>query len=100
VIERQAGTASFALQSINQATLTYTVDGVPVGKSVERQTWANENYTGIYAGGYSIRFSSCNLAIYNGVQEIAGLLTINQNGTSFAMASSSTAVAPCWLGLG
>jgi hypothetical protein len=95
VTERQAGTASFALQSINQATLTYTVDGVLVSKSVERQTWANENYTGTYAGGYSIRLSSCNPAFYNGVQEISGLLTVNQNGTSFAMAASSTGFAPC-----
>ena len=51
---RQVGTVSFAVTASNQATLTYTVDGVTVTKTVERQTWANENYTGNYLGGYSV----------------------------------------------
>ncbi len=34
VVVRQAGTATFSLESINHSTLTYTVDGVAVSKFV------------------------------------------------------------------
>ncbi len=97
VTERQAGTVTFALSSLNQATLTYTVDGVTVTKSVQRQTWANENFTGTYAGGYSIRATGCNPSYLNGIQETAGILTVNQNGSSISMVAS-TGSATCSFG--
>jgi hypothetical protein len=79
---RQAGTVTFTLANLENATLTYTVDGVPVTKSVQRQTWTLENFTGAYAGGFSVRRSSCNPSSLNGVQELFGAVTVAQNGSA------------------
>jgi hypothetical protein len=83
---RQAGAASFTLSTLNQAALSYTVDGVTVTKVVQRQTWTNENYSGTYAGGYSVRLS-CVPSSLNGVEEVAGLLSVSHNGTSIAISA-------------
>jgi len=85
---RQAGTATFSALALNQATLTYSVDGVIVTKTVQRQTWANENYSGTYAGGYSIRLTGCAPSSLNGIQELAGLIVVNQVGTTASIAVS------------
>jgi hypothetical protein len=86
VTVRQVGTVSFAATGLNQATLTYTVDGVAVIKNVQRQTWANEDYTGNYLGGYSFRNGNCNPASLNGVDEAGGIMTVTQNGGSLTVA--------------
>ena len=71
-----------------------TVDGVSVTKTLQRQTWTNEDYTGIYAGGYSVRAASCVPASRDGIQEVFGLLSINQTGSNVFMSVVST-VANC-----
>lgn len=88
---RPGGTVTFALSSLNQATLTYSVDGVPVTKSLQRQTWTNEDYSGTYAGGYSIRQYGCNPASLNGTDEQVGSISISQTGSSvtFILANSA-----------
>ncbi|HJU21468.1 MAG TPA: hypothetical protein VJ891_03075 [Casimicrobiaceae bacterium] len=91
---RQAGNASFVLTDFNQATLTYSVDGVVVTKTLQRQTWKSENYTGNYIAGYSITLSSCNPASLDGVQETGGSLAVNHSGNAIAM-TSTTAIATC-----
>jgi hypothetical protein len=45
---RKVGTLAFDATSPASATLSYTVDGTPVVKSVTRQTWSFENFTGTY----------------------------------------------------
>ncbi len=49
VTDREAGTASFTPSSATAAVLEYTVDGVTVRKSVQRQTLTNDNLTGTYS---------------------------------------------------
>jgi hypothetical protein len=83
---RQAGTATFTLSFLNQATLSFSVDGVPSVWPLQRQTWTSENYTGTYAGGFSIRASSCIPSSLNGISENAGYITISQFGASVSMA--------------
>ncbi len=89
VTRRLAGTASFTLTSIDQATLSFSVDGVVVTKTLERQTWTNEDYTGTYVGGFSVQFSSCNPASLNGLQEEAGTMSVSQNGSSISLLLAS-----------
>lgn len=89
VTVRPAGTATFTLQYLNQAALTYSVDGVAVSKTLQRQTWTNEDYSGNYAGGYSISATGCSPSYLNGLTEAAGFLTVTQSGTAFSMFSSS-----------
>jgi hypothetical protein len=76
------------LQGLNQATLTYSVDGVPVTKSVQRQTWASENYTGSYAGGFSVRLSGCVPSSLNGIEEEIGLVSVSHVGNSLSLTVS------------
>lgn len=85
VTTRPAGTVTFTLLTLNQAALTYSVDGVTVTKSVQRQTWSNEDYTGTYAGGYSVRYSACSPPSLNGVvEEAVGSISVNQNASSIS----------------
>ena len=86
VTVRQVGTVTFAVTALNQATLTYTVDGLTKTKTLERQTWANENYTGNYLGGYSFRDVNCNPASLDGVEEAGGLMTVTHDGSSLTVA--------------
>ncbi len=57
VTRRIAGSATFAPTGATTARLDYVVDGVPVTKSIRRQTLANENLSGTYAmlGDFTIR---------------------------------------------
>jgi hypothetical protein len=71
--------------------MTYSVDGVTVTKSVQRQFLANENYSGTYAGGYSVRMTGCNPTSLNGIQEIVGLIGVSQSGSNVSMSISATA---------
>jgi hypothetical protein len=48
VSERETGTVSFAPSSATAAALEYTVDGVTVRKSVQRQSLVDDNLTGTY----------------------------------------------------
>jgi hypothetical protein len=86
---RQAGTANFTLQFLDQAAFTYSIDGVTVIKTLSRQTWTNENYTGTYAWGFSIRATGCNPPSLNGLHEAVGFLNVNQSGTAIGMVASS-----------
>jgi len=54
-----AGTATFTATSSTSGTLEYTIDGVAVGKAIERLTLAPLNVAGVYIGGVSGRRSGC-----------------------------------------
>ena len=89
VSNRVVGSVSFNLTSTTTANLTYTVDGVTVSKSLTRQTWAGENFTGSYVGGSTGTLSGCSV---NGAAEDVDVFTINQtgtNGTSFSLVAAN-----------
>ena len=96
VTARQAGVASFSMSAtdLNQAVLTYIVDGVSVVRSVRRQFWTYENFSGTYAGGYSLRATGCQPRSRDGIEEINGVLDVTQNGTSISM-NATTAGFSC-----
>jgi hypothetical protein len=49
---RKVGTLTFDAATVNDATLTYTVDGAPIVKNVTRQLWRYENLGGNYFGAF------------------------------------------------
>jgi hypothetical protein len=59
VTQRKVGTLTFDPVSVNDATMSYTVDGAPVVKSVTRQTWSYEKFNGSYHGGWNADRSNC-----------------------------------------
>lgn len=74
---RRVGTLQFDASSVDFATLTYSVDGVLVTKSIQRQLWTYEDFTGSYYGGLVYDQSSCANAANNGHVEEFGPFQIN-----------------------
>jgi hypothetical protein len=81
VTNRQVGVISFAAGQISSGAISYTVDGVQVTKSIQRQTWRNENINGIYVGGITGTYSLCGAA-RNGYIENAIVLNVGHDGAS------------------
>lgn len=53
------GSMTFNFNTPTTGTLTYTVDGVTVTKSVQRQTFIGNNLSGNYLGGLTATSSAC-----------------------------------------
>jgi hypothetical protein len=53
------GTITFTFDSATTGTLTYTVNGAPVTKRIQRQTWRNNVITGNYLGGLTATGTNC-----------------------------------------
>lgn len=66
---RSAGTVTFTGLAAGGATLSYTVDGTTVNKTLTRQTWAQPNFTlntaTNYAGAQSAEVTGCTNASQN-----------------------------------
>ena len=90
VTSRQVGAISFAAGQVSSGAISYTVDGVSVTKSVQRQTWRNENVGGIYVGGVTGTYAGCGAA-RNGYFEAGIILTVGHDGSStFTMREEGT----------
>jgi hypothetical protein len=76
----KVGTLTFDSDTTNTATLSYTVNGVPVTKSVTRQTWRNENLAGSYYGGSVWDATGCKDPADNDHYEIYGAMQITHAG--------------------
>jgi hypothetical protein len=59
---RKVGTMTFTPTSNTKATLVYSVDGVNVTKSIQRQTWASIPLGGSYAGSMVVRTATSGCA--------------------------------------
>jgi hypothetical protein len=81
VTPRQAGTATFAPSDATTASLTYSIDGVNVTKSIRRQTLANENLGGSYVLMIDATMSCGGQPVLGGVA--AGTVSVVHNGTTF-----------------
>ena len=80
VTNRSVGTFTFRASRSDAATITYSVDGTNVTKSITRQTWRNQNFAGSYRGAVVGTYSGCTQG--NGPYESPAILTITQNGGS------------------
>lgn len=79
VVVREVGSLTFIAPNSASGTLSYSVDGVNVNKSISRQTFRTENLAGSYIGGTTGTFSGCSV---NGVAESAATYTIQQTATN------------------
>jgi hypothetical protein len=77
--QRQVGTVNIAFTSINQGTLTYTVDGVQVSKPLIRYAFKRNSIAGEYIGATIGTYTGC---AQNGYSEEPATFTVTQNGTS------------------
>ena len=67
-------------------TLTYSVNGVNVTKSLTRQsTFPNDDYTGPYTVGLHFVATACSNPAKNGTFDLADTMTVAQNGTAVSV---------------
>ncbi len=59
VSSRRVGAVSFLPSAVGRASLAYSVDGATVNKAIERTTFNHIPLGGTYAGGYSVKRSTC-----------------------------------------
>ena len=88
VVRRQVGDAKFFYSREGSGQFDYTVDGVTVSKSVQRQTWAVNDITGTYNGTRVTRpwLVGCNAQNVTTTQPL-GTMTVSQSGSSVNIAT-------------
>jgi hypothetical protein len=90
VIKRQAGTIVFSATSTDTADLTYTIDGIQRTKKIERQTWAFEDFTGDYFGGFIYEQTGCANPANNGhVEELGSIAITHATDNTFSLQLAS-----------
>lgn len=82
---RNAGIMSFVLTSISTAEIAYTVDGVTVSKSVQRQPLTPDNYEGTYIAGFTQSATGCLDAGNNRTTSGPGSVSVTQVGRSMVV---------------
>ena len=98
-VSRKVGTATFAATEPLHATLSYTVEGTPVNKPLERQTLRFMNFSGSYFGAISFVTSNCANPLDNGdVTADAGDMTITHSGSGMSIAYTGREAACTFAG--
>ena len=85
VTAQKVGTMTWEKQPSTPGTLTYSVNGVNVVKSLTRQPISVDDYSGTYLAGFHIVASACTNPAKNGVIDGAGTLTVTQNGSAISL---------------
>jgi hypothetical protein len=87
---RKVGSVTFAPLTPYSATLLYSVDGVQVTKSIQRQTWQHINLSGRYAGAYTVRTTTCPGVLVGaaGYVNLDLLATVGPDGVSGTLTSA------------
>ena len=88
VSARQVGTAEFTA-FVDAATLTYSVDGTFVSKTLTRQTFRNNDLTGSYAGIFKQTSSGCSNPANAGTVETVAGVSITNSSTTLAMTTNA-----------
>lgn len=82
------GTATFTATAATAGTLSYTVNGVTVNKTITRQTWRNENIAGVYQGATIGTYSNCSAG--NGPYDSTASFTFTQAAQSVSISEFGT----------
>ncbi len=98
VAATKVGTFTYRELSVTTGQIGYTVNGIAVSKTVQRQTLANNpNVNGNYAGAYFSTITGCPVASNNGV--VGAFFTMTASGTpsatSFTIAFQDGSGAVC-----
>jgi len=85
VTTRPAGTMTFTANTVQSGTLQYSIDGVNVTKSIQRQLLKYETYSGSYVVAVNLTQSACFNPANNGSTTGALAMTVSQSGTTMSM---------------
>jgi hypothetical protein len=88
VTRRAVGDAKFFYSRSSGGQFDYTIDGVTVSKSVQRQTWAENDVTGVYVGSRVTRpwLIGCNAQNVTTTQPL-GTMTVSRSGSAITIAT-------------
>ena len=84
VTARQVGTTTLSA-NVSAATLTYSIDGVSVTKSIQRQTFRNNSFSGTYLGVFTAARTGCANPANNGTSQAVQALNITMTASTFTM---------------
>lgn len=90
---RQVGSITFNFSEISAGTVSYTVDGVSVSKSITRQTWRTNLLTGNYLGAAVGTYSGCPSG--NGAAEEPGVFTVTHPGSTITIQAAYSVGYSC-----
>ena len=77
---RKVGTMTWVSQSVTTGVLAYSVDGVPVTKSLVRYLIRYDDFSGHYFGGVHETAAGCANPGFNGTTETPSFVYVAQNG--------------------
>jgi hypothetical protein len=86
VTVRQVGQMTLTISTINSGQITYSVDGVTVSKTIQRQPLTLDNYTGSYSAIFAATVTGCTSTANNGSRNSPVTVNITQIGNSMSMA--------------
>ena len=92
---RQVGTMTFALTGTSTGQFSYTVDGVAVSKSVQRQFLTRDDYSGNWIAGLTETIAGCQDPTGNGTLTGAAAFNITHNGASIVVAIATPDGVTC-----
>jgi hypothetical protein len=90
---RLVGTVTLNMTSVSTATMTYTVDGVAVTKSIQRQTFAANALTGNYMGAIGGTDTNCGASSGNFTQ--FAQYAIVHSGSNITISAAFQAASSC-----
>jgi hypothetical protein len=76
----RVGIAAFTLDSLDRATLTYTVGDTVVNKSLRREVWRPTVMTGSYKGGLFVSTGNCTAGLGLPTLSYPGSIQVSQSG--------------------
>ena len=93
---QSVGTATIAFPTPSAGTLTYSVNGVNVTKSITRQTFRASSLAGSYNGGVTAAASGCSDPTLTGNVDVQGPMTVTQadGAVTFSFISNVTNGTP------
>ena len=84
-VNQKAGTMTWNAPMENSGTLTYSVNGMQVTKSLTRFALATDNFGGTYLGAIHVVNSGCFNPALNGPVDAYGQLNVVQSGSSIQL---------------
>jgi hypothetical protein len=91
----KVGTMTWTPTDATSGTLVYSVNGVPVTKSIVREFIALDDFSGSYQGGIQLTQSGCADQSKNGTFDDFTNVTITQNGQSLGLTITTTTGLAC-----
>ena len=92
-----AGTMTFVLTSVTTGQLHYSVNGVVVDKTVERQPLTVDNFSGNYLAGLTQTVTGCLNPAKDGIFSLPGPVDVTQNGSAMVVTATNPGGGTCTL---